>query len=68
MEAFVHMEAEVAIEIIIEDKTTSGQILLMQKLGEKDKGIIYSMIDIMLTKRRVRFFSEECCCTIKQKP
>ena len=50
IDTIVHMEGEVPKEIVIEDKTTSEQIRLIQELDEKDKGIIFSMIDIMLTK------------------
>lgn len=50
------MEGEVPKEIVIEDKTTSEQMRLIQELNEKDKGIIFSMIDIMLTKKKFKDF------------
>ena len=50
IDAIVHMKGEVPKEIVIEDKTTSEQMRLIQELDKKDKGIIFSMIDIMLTK------------------
>lgn len=68
IDAIVHMEGEVPKEIVMEDKTTSEQMRLIQELDEKDKGIIFSMIDIMLTKKKFKgFFPEKRCCTIKQK-
>ena len=44
------MEGEVPKEIVIEDKTNREKMRLIQELDEKDKGIIFSMIDIMLTE------------------
>ena len=44
------MEGEVPKEIVIEDKTTSEQMRLMQELDEKDKGIIFSMIERLFKK------------------
>ncbi len=59
IDAIVHMEGEVPKEIIIEDKTTSEQMRLIQELDEKDKGIIFSMIDIMLTKKKFKDFFQK---------
>jgi hypothetical protein len=44
------MEGEVPKEIMIEDKTTSEQMSLIQELDKKHKGIIFSMINITLIK------------------
>ena len=41
------------------DKTTSEQMRLIQELDEKDKGIIFSMIDIMLTKSKFKDFFQK---------
>lgn len=59
IDAIVHMEGEVPKEIVIEDKTTSEQMRLIQELDEKDKGIIFSMIDIMLTKKKFKDFFQK---------
>lgn len=59
IDAIVHMEGEVPKEIVIEDKTTSEQMRLIQELDEKDKGIIFSMIDIMLTKMKFKDFFQK---------
>ncbi len=56
IDAIVHMEGEVPKEIVLEDKTTSEQMRLIQELDEKDKGIIFSMIDTMLTKKKFKDF------------
>jgi hypothetical protein len=50
---------EVPKEIVIEDKTTSEQMRLIQELDEKDKSIVFSMIDIMLTKEKFKDFFQK---------
>ncbi|HNQ59963.1 MAG TPA: helix-turn-helix transcriptional regulator [Bacteroidales bacterium] len=59
IDAIVHMKGEVPKEIVIEDKTTSEQMRLIQELDKKDKGIIFSMIDIMLTKKKFKDFFQK---------
>lgn len=49
---------EVPKEIVIKDKTTSEQMRLISELDEKHKVIIFSMIDIMLTKKIKDFFQK----------
>jgi hypothetical protein len=53
------MEGEIPNEIVIEDKTTSEQMRLIQELDEKDKSIVFSMIDIMLTKKKFKDFFQK---------
>ena len=53
------MEGEAPKEIVIEVKTTSEQMRLIQELDEKDKGITFSMIDIMLTKKNFKDFFQK---------
>ncbi len=57
IDQIVHLEGELPKEVVIEDKTTMEQMRLIQELDEKDKGIIFSMIDIMLTKKK---FNPHC--------
>jgi transcriptional regulator with XRE-family HTH domain len=64
IDTIVHMEGEVPKEIVIEDKTTSEQMRLIQELDEKDKGIIFSMIDIMLTKKKFKDFFQKNVATL----
>jgi len=59
IDAIVHMEGEVPKDIVIEDKTTSEQMRLIQELDEKDKSIVFSMIDIMLTKKKFKDFFQK---------
>jgi len=67
IDAIVYMEGEVPKEIVMEDKTTSEQMRLIQELDEKDKSIIFSMIDIMLTKKKLRIFSRKTLLHYKAK-
>jgi hypothetical protein len=53
------MEGEVPKAIVIEDQTTSEQVRLIQELDEKDKSIVFSMIDIMLTKKKFKDFFQK---------
>ena len=43
-------------EITIEDKTTSEQVRLIAELDEKDKSIIFRLIETMLTKKKFKDF------------
>ena len=46
-------------EITIEDKTTSEQVRLIAELDEKDKSIIFGLIETMLTKKKfIDFFNK----------
>ena len=53
------MEGEVPKAIVIEDQTTSEQVRHIQELDEKDKSIVFSMIDIMLTKKKFKDFFQK---------
>ncbi len=59
IDQILNMEDEVPKEIVIEGKTTSEQMRLIQELDEKDKDIIFSMIDIMLTKKKFKDFFQK---------
>ena len=52
----VHPDNEVPTEVVIKDKTMIKQLRLIQKLEEKDKIIIFSMLDTMLTKKKFKDF------------
>ena len=41
-----------------------GPIGVIQKYDEKDKGIIFSMIDIMLTKKKFKDFFQKNVATL----
>ena len=53
----MHMDSQVVPqEITIEDKTTSVQVRLIAELDEKDKSIIFGLIETMLTKKKFKDF------------
>ena len=56
IDKIVHPENEVPTEVVIEDKTTMELLGLIQELEEKDKIIIFSMLDTMLTKKKFKDF------------
>lgn len=59
IDQILNFEGDLPKEIVLEDKTTSEQMRLIQELDEKDKGIIFSMIDIMLTKKKFKDFFQK---------
>ncbi|WMJ75329.1 helix-turn-helix transcriptional regulator [Cytophagaceae bacterium ABcell3] len=56
IDQIVHMGKSVPKEVTVEDKTASEQLRLLSELDEKEKSIIYSMIDCMLTKKKFKDF------------
>jgi hypothetical protein len=43
-------------EITLEDKTANEQVRLIAELDEKDKTIVFGMIETMLTKKKFKDF------------
>lgn len=59
IDKIVHPDNEAPTEVIIEDKTAKEQLKLIAELEDKDKHIIFSMIDTMLTKKKfIDFFNK----------
>ncbi|HLU85703.1 MAG TPA: helix-turn-helix transcriptional regulator [Vicingaceae bacterium] len=56
IDQIVHMGAEVPTEVTMEDKTANEQVRLIAELDEKDKTIIFGMIETMLTKKKFKDF------------
>jgi len=56
IDQIVHLEGELPEEVVIEDKTTLEQMRLVAELDEKDKSIIFGMIETMLTKKKFKDF------------
>ncbi len=52
----VHMGDDIPTDIILEDKTTSEQLRLISELDEKDKSIVFGMIETMLTNKKFKDF------------
>ena len=45
--------------VIVEDKTVSEKIRLVEQLEEEDKNLIYKMLDTMLTKKKFQDFFQQ---------
>lgn len=52
----VNMGDEIPSDIVLEDKTTSEQMRLIAELDERDRSIVFGMIETMLTKKRFKDF------------
>ena len=52
----INYDGKIPTDVIIEDKTIMEQLRLINELEEKDKTIIYSMLDTMLTKQKFKDF------------
>ena len=59
IDEIVHLKNEVPKPVTIEDKTTTEQLRLIQQLSDKDKSIIMSIIDTMLTKQKFQEFFQQ---------
>ncbi len=59
IDQIVHMGSEVPAEITLEDKTANEQVRLIAELDEKDKSIIFGMIETMLTKKKFKDFFQK---------
>src|SRR5690554_3272878 len=56
IDQIVHMGKEVPTEVTLEDKTANEQMRLLAELDEKDKSVIFGMIETMLTKKKFKDF------------
>jgi hypothetical protein len=59
IDQIVHMDSDVPKEITLEDKTANEQVRLIAELDDKDKNIIFSMIETMLTKKKFKDFFQK---------
>lgn len=64
IDEIVHMGNEVPTDITLEDKTTSEQMRLIAELDEKDKSIVFGMIETMLTKKKFKDFFNKNVATL----
>jgi len=53
------MGKSVPKEVTMEDKTSTEQMRLIQELDEKDKNIVFGMIETMLTKKKFKDFFQD---------
>ncbi len=60
----IHIGNEVPKEITLEDKTANEQVRLISELEEKDKTIVFGMIEIILTKKKFKDFFHKNVATL----
>lgn len=56
MDKIVHPDNELPQEVVIEDKSATEQMKLIQELDDKDKSIVFAIIDKMLTTKKFKDF------------
>jgi transcriptional regulator with XRE-family HTH domain len=56
IDQIVHMGNDIPKEITLDDKTATEQARLISELDEKDKNIVFGMIETMLTKKKFKDF------------
>jgi transcriptional regulator with XRE-family HTH domain len=59
IDAIVHLQKNAPSAVQMEDKTSAEQIRLMAQLSDKDKSVVMSIIDTMLTKQRFQDFFQK---------
>lgn len=56
LDQVVTFEGSFPKEVAIEDKTAAEQMNLIAQLNEKDRSVIFGMIETMLTKKKFKDF------------
>ena len=56
IDQIVHLDENLPKEIVVEDKTTTEQIKLIQQLDDEDKKAIFRIISTMVTKNKFKDF------------
>ncbi|MEC3877940.1 helix-turn-helix domain-containing protein [Chryseobacterium salviniae] len=56
IDQIVHPDNEVPTEVVVEDKTLIEQVRLINGLEEKDKNVIFAMLETMITKQKFKDF------------
>jgi transcriptional regulator with XRE-family HTH domain len=59
IDMIVNLNQALPQQVVIEDKSATEQLRLIALLNENEKAIIYSIIDLMLTKQRFQTFFQE---------
>ncbi len=55
LDELVHLDEDIPKEVSIEDKTTVKQIKLIQELDQKEKSMVFKMIETFLTKKKIKY-------------
>jgi transcriptional regulator with XRE-family HTH domain len=59
IDQIVHMGENIPNEVTIEDKTATEQVRLIAELDDKDKSILFGMIETMITKKKFKDFFQK---------
>lgn len=59
IDQIVHLKKSVPKAVVMEDKTNAEQLRLIAQLNDKDKNIVMSIIDTMLTKQKFQEFFQQ---------
>jgi transcriptional regulator with XRE-family HTH domain len=59
IDQIIHLEGETPTEVVFEDKVASEQLKLISQLNDKDRSVIMSIIETMLTKQKFNTFFQE---------
>jgi len=59
IDQIVHLDENTPKEVIVEDKTTTEQIKLIQQLDDEDKKAVFRIISIMVTKNKFKDFFQK---------
>lgn len=64
IDQIVHLDKDIPKEITLEDKTAVEQVRLISELEEKDKSIVFGIIETMLTKKKFKDFFQNNIATL----
>lgn len=59
IDQIVHLDENTPKEVIVEDKTTTEQIKLIQQLDDEDKKAVFRIISTMVTKNKFKDFFQK---------
>ena len=59
IDQIVHLDENLPKEIVVEDRTTTEQIRLIQQLDKDDKKAIFRIIRTMVTKNKFKDFFQK---------
>jgi transcriptional regulator with XRE-family HTH domain len=59
IDQIVHLDENTPKEVVVEDKSTTEQIKLIQQLDEDDKKAVFRIISTMVTKNKFKDFFQK---------
>jgi transcriptional regulator with XRE-family HTH domain len=64
IDQIVHLDENMPKEVVIEDKTTTEQIKLIQQLEDEDRKAVFRIISTMVTKNKFKDFFQKNVATL----